>query len=58
VARATARRAALQQLVRVFFGGSAGEAATALLRQESWNDSELEALRLEIDRVRKLRRRS
>jgi predicted transcriptional regulator len=58
VARATARRAALQQLVRVFFGGSAGEAATALLRQESWSDSELEALRLEIDRVRKLRRRS
>ena len=28
--RQTARRAAVQQLVRVFFGGSPGEAATAL----------------------------
>jgi BlaI family transcriptional regulator, penicillinase repressor len=58
VPRATARRAALQQLVRVFFGGSASEAAAALLKQESWSDGELETLRSEIDRVRKQRRRS
>jgi predicted transcriptional regulator len=57
VPRATARRAALQQLVRVFFGGSAGEAAAALLRQENWSDSELDELRSEIDRVRRQRRR-
>jgi BlaI family transcriptional regulator, penicillinase repressor len=58
VPRATARRAALQQLVRVFFGGSASEAAAALIKQESWSDGELETLRSEIDRVRKQRRRS
>jgi predicted transcriptional regulator len=56
-ARRTARRAALQQLVRVFFGGSPGEAATALLRQERWTDAELDALRDQIDAVRTERKR-
>jgi BlaI family transcriptional regulator, penicillinase repressor len=51
--RAAARRSALQQLVRVFFGGSPGETATALLSQEDWSDSELDALSGEIERVRK-----
>ncbi len=50
--RATARRAALQQLVRVFFQGSPQQTAAALLSQESWTDDELDALRAEIDRVR------
>lgn len=54
-ARSAARRAALQQLVRVFFGGSPGDAATALLRQERWTDEELQALRAQIDSVRKER---
>jgi predicted transcriptional regulator len=54
-ARSAARRAALQQLVRVFFGGSPGDAATALLRQERWTDEELQALRDQIDSVRKER---
>jgi hypothetical protein len=44
--------------VRVFFGGSPGETATALLTQEDWTDSELDALRAEIDRVRKEKKRS
>jgi BlaI family transcriptional regulator, penicillinase repressor len=56
--RAAARRTALQQLVRVFFGGSPGETATALLAQEDWSDGELDALREEIERVRKERKRS
>jgi predicted transcriptional regulator len=56
--RAAARRTALRQMVRVFFGGSPGEAATALLKQEAWSDEELEALRREIDHVRKERRQS
>jgi predicted transcriptional regulator len=56
-ARRTARRAALQQLVRVFFGGSAGDAATALLRQERWTDAELDALKDQIDAVRTERKR-
>ena len=56
--RTTARRAAVQQLLRVFFGGSPGEAATALLKDESWTDEELETLSTEIARVRNERRRS
>jgi BlaI family penicillinase repressor len=56
--RAAARRTALQQLVRVFFGGSPSETATALLTQEDWSDTELDALRAEIERVRKERKRS
>jgi BlaI family transcriptional regulator, penicillinase repressor len=54
--RTTARRAALQQLVRVFFSGSPGEAATALLKNENWTDDELDQLSAEIERVRQERR--
>ena len=56
--RSTARRAALQQLVRVFFRGSPGDAATALLKDESWSDDELDSLSAEIERVRRDRRKS
>jgi predicted transcriptional regulator len=55
--RTTARRAALQQLVRVFFSGSAGEAASALLKNEDWSEQELDSLTAEIERVRKERRK-
>ncbi len=54
--RASAQRNALSKLVRVFFGGSPRETATALLKQESWTDEELDALRTEIERFRKERR--
>jgi predicted transcriptional regulator len=57
VSRTTARRTALQQLVRVFFRGSPGEAATALLKNEDWTDGELDALSAEIERARQQRRR-
>jgi predicted transcriptional regulator len=53
---ATARKAALQQHLRVFFGGSIGQMMTALLNHESWTDAELDALQTEIDRVRKERK--
>ena len=53
--RTTAQKRAVSQLMRVFFGGSASEAAAALLKQESWSDAELDALRQEIDQVRKKR---
>jgi predicted transcriptional regulator len=56
--RATARRSALQELVRVFFGGSPGEVATALLKSENWSDAELETLSAEIERIRQERRRT
>jgi predicted transcriptional regulator len=56
--RTAAQKKAVSQLMRVFFGGSASEAAAALLKQESWSDAELDALRNEIDQVRKNRRKS
>ena len=54
--RARAQKNALSKLVRVFFGGSPRETATALLQQERWTDEELDALRAEIERVRNERR--
>jgi BlaI family penicillinase repressor len=56
--RATAQRRALQKIVSVFFGGSKSQTVTALLKQERWSDEEIDALRAEIDRVRKSRRPS
>jgi predicted transcriptional regulator len=56
--RASAQRTALSKLVRVFFGGSPRDTATALLKQEEWSDEELDALRSEIERVRKERKLS
>ncbi len=53
--RASAQRSALSKLVQVFFGGSPRDTATALLKQEKWTDEELDALRTEIERVRKER---
>ena len=50
-----ARRAALQQYLRTFFGGSRAQMMTALLRQEPWTEEELDALGAEIDRARKER---
>jgi BlaI family transcriptional regulator, penicillinase repressor len=55
--RATARRSALQELVKVFFRGSPGETAAALLKNENWSDDELAALSAEIERIRHERRR-
>lgn len=52
---AAARRAALQQYLRVFFGGSREQLMTSLLKQEAWTDEELDALQAEINRVRKER---
>jgi len=56
--RQAAQRNALHKLVRVFFAGSPSRTVTALLKQETWNDDELDALRAEIERVRKDRRKT
>jgi predicted transcriptional regulator len=53
---AAAKKAALQDYLRVFFGGSRGQLLTTLLRQESWTDQELDDLRAEIERIRKERK--
>ena len=55
--RSSAQKKAVSNLMRVFFGGSASQAATALLKQESWSDDELTSLRDQIERVRKQRRK-
>lgn len=53
--RDKAQRNALDQLIKVFFGGSPGETANALLKQENWTDDELDELRSKIDAVRNKR---
>jgi BlaI family transcriptional regulator, penicillinase repressor len=56
--RTTARRSALQELVKVYFGGSPGETAMALLKSENWSDAELDSLSAEIERIRTERKRA
>jgi|SRR5690242_15986800 BlaI family penicillinase repressor len=56
--RAAAQRNAVQKLVRTFFGGSPSHTAAALLKHESWTDEELDALRAELEKVRKNRSQS
>ena len=51
-----AQRKALDQVTNIFFGGSPGQTANALLSQENWTDEELAELRAKIDAVRKERR--
>ena len=57
MAPAVAKRSALQQFVDTFFSGSMTEMMTALVREGSWSDDDLSALKAEIERVRKERKR-
>ena len=52
VSPTTAKRSALQQYLQTFFGGSLRLMLTSLMREGSWSDEDLAALRAEIDRVR------
>jgi predicted transcriptional regulator len=56
--RSTARKSAVRKLVEVFFQGSAGQAMTALLKDEQWSEQELDQLSGEIERLKKERKRS
>lgn len=58
ISRTTAQKMAVSQLVRVFFRGSPGDTAAALLKQEAWTEEELDALSAQIDQARKNRRQS
>ena len=51
-----AKRTAVQHLLQTFFGGSLKQMMTSLVRDESWGEDDLEALRSEIERVRKERK--
>ena len=53
--RSAARRSAVERLVRVFFGGSTGEAVSALLDAEEWSPEELEEMSRRIERMKKER---
>lgn len=58
ISPAAAKRSALQQFVQTFFGGSARRMMTSLVSDGSWSDDDLAAIRTEIDRVRKEKRKS
>jgi hypothetical protein len=53
---AAAKRTALQQYLHTFFGGSLRQMMTALVREGSWDDEDLDALKAEIERARTGRR--
>ena len=57
IAPAAAKRAALRQYLQTFFGGSLRDMVSALVRDESWTDEDLTALRNDIDKARKQRRK-
>src|SRR6266700_6899555 len=57
ISPAVAKRTALQQYVQTFFGGSLRQMKTALVNEADWTDEDLHALRDEIDRVRKERKK-
>jgi predicted transcriptional regulator len=57
ISPAAAKRKALEQYVRTFFGGSVQRMMTALVSEGSWTEEELDALQGEIERVRQQRRR-
>ncbi len=52
-----ARREALRRYLETFFGGSSKQMMTALVSEADWTDEELDALKDEIERVRKERRK-
>jgi len=58
ISPAVAKRTALQQYLQTFFGGSLQQMMTSLVSEAAWTDEELDALRDEIDRVRKERKQS
>ena len=55
--RSAARRSAVERLVRVFFGGSPGEAVNALLDAEKWAPEELDEMSKRIEQIKKERGR-
>src|SRR5262245_55784702 len=56
-APSAAKRAALRQYLQTFFGGSLRDMVSALVRDEFWTDEDLAALRGDIDKARKQRRK-
>ena len=57
ISPALAKRTALQQYLQTFFGGSMRQMVTSLLTEAPWTVEELDALKAEIKRVRKERKK-
>ena len=57
ISPAVAKRTALQHYVHTFFRGSLRQMMTALVREGSWSDDDLDALRSEIEHVRQKSRK-
>jgi BlaI family penicillinase repressor len=57
ISPAVAKRTALQQYLQTFFGGSLRQMMTTLVGEAPWTDDDLDALKDEIDRVRKERKK-
>jgi len=57
ISPAAAKRTALQLYLQTFFGGSLRQMMTALVTEASWTDEDLDALKAEIERVRKERKK-
>lgn len=55
VSPTAAKRTALKHYLQTFFGGSLRGMLTSLVREGSWSDEDLEALRVEIERARRER---
>ena len=51
-----AKRNALRHFVQTFFGGSLRQMMTALVREGSWSEDDLEELKSEIERARRERK--
>jgi BlaI family penicillinase repressor len=58
ISPAAAKKTAVQHLLHTFFGGSLKQMMTALVREEDWEADDLDALRSEIERVRKGRKKT
>jgi BlaI family transcriptional regulator, penicillinase repressor len=57
ISPAAAKRTALQQYLQTFFGGSLRQMMTSLVTEASWTEEDLDALKGEIDRVSKERKK-
>jgi BlaI family penicillinase repressor len=57
ISPSVAKRTALQQYLQTFFGGSLRQMMTALVAEATWTDDDLDALKDQIDRVRKERKK-
>jgi len=58
ISPAVAKRSALQEYLKTFFGGSLRQMVSALVRDESWTEEELATLQSDIEKARTEKRRS